>query len=88
MLKHCLDAAKVVALLLIAYAVVEEPGGGAGMTRAEFARFIDDSCLPRRSDERAVAVLDDGRLQCTIFANAGHAKTPMVLSAAVMESPR
>lgn len=87
-----LQGAAAVAVVVLALGVVDLndrlAGVGPGMTRAGYAKWVDDSCLPRRADERVVARLDSkGNLRCAVFDNASYGRAPRVVAAAVMEAP-
>lgn len=56
-------------------------------SKTDYSQFVAESCLPKRADERAIAVIEDGKLRCTIVAKSAYGKAPMVISAAVMERP-
>lgn len=55
------------------------------MTYREWARR---ACMPTTEHQRAVARIEDGKLACTIYDNAGYGRIPVVAAAAYMEIPQ
>lgn len=87
-----LQGAAAVAVVVLALGLVDPndrlADAGPGMTRAEYAKWVDGSCLPRRADERVVARIDsEGKLRCAVFNNASYGRVPRAVSLAVMEAP-
>jgi hypothetical protein len=52
-----------------------------------YASWVRDACIPARKGERAIAVHEGSRMSCTIYSEYYRGMQPVVLSAAVMETP-
>ena len=54
--------------------------------RIAYRRWVADACTPNPG-EQAIATIEYGKLHCTIYSNYQRGLAPIVMSAAVMESP-
>ena len=71
--------------LLAVYGLVDAIDRGTE-DRIAYRRWVADACTPKVG-ETVVASHDGRRLHCTIYSRAGYGRAPVVVSAAVMESP-
>jgi len=56
--------------------------------RADYKRWVQESCLPLMAGESAAIVSDGKQMRCQIYSNAMRGMVPIVVSSAVMEVPR
>lgn len=56
--------------------------------RAEYKRWVTESCLPLMAGESAVIVSDGTQMRCRIYTHNTQGLVPVIVSAAVMEAPR
>lgn len=56
--------------------------------RADYKRWVQESCLPLMAGESAAIVSDGKQMRCRIYTRNHRGMVPVVVSSAVMEVPQ
>lgn len=80
-------AAAFVVLMFGAQGLIDKIDQDA-TARADYKRWVNESCLPVMHGESAVIVSDGKQMRCRVYSRNHRGQVPIVVSSAVMEVPR